>query len=72
MNITAEEFQAKRNTLIPRFRNDADKSGNDRRVEKVLHVSSEITVSFENLKAKCERTLNDGIMSVKKILQIIF
>ena len=68
MNITAEEFQAKCNTLIPRFRNDADKAGNDRRVEKVLHVSSEITVSFENLKAKCERTLNDGLMSVKKNL----
>lgn len=63
VNITAEELQAKGNTLIPRFRNDTDKPGNDRRVEKILHMPFDIIISFKNLKAKDEKILNDSIMS---------
>lgn len=70
VNITAEELQAKGNTLIPRFRNDTDKSGNDWRVEKVLHMPFAITISFKNLKAKDEKILNGSIMSIQ-ILQLI-
>lgn len=35
--------------MIPCFRNDADKPRNDWWVEKVLHMSFDITISFENL-----------------------
>lgn len=35
--------------MVPGFRNDADKSGNDGWVKKVLHLSFGITVSFKNL-----------------------
>lgn len=49
VNVTAEEFQAKRNTLVPCFRNDADKSGNDGWVKKVLRMSFGVTISFKNL-----------------------
>lgn len=49
VNITAEELQAKGDTLIPRFRDDSDKPGDDGRVEKVLHMSIDITISFKNL-----------------------
>lgn len=70
VNITAEELQAKGNTLIPRFRNDTDKPGNDWRVEKVLHMPFDITISFKNLKAKDEKILNGSIMSIR-ILQLI-
>lgn len=55
VNVTAEEFQAKRNTLVPCFRNDADKSGNDGRVKKVLRMSFGITISFKNLKGKHDK-----------------
>lgn len=57
--------------MIPCFRNDADKPRNDWWVEKVLHMSFDITISFENLKAKYEKILNVGTMGIK-ILQIIF
>lgn len=49
INVTAEEFQAKCNTLVPCFRNDSDKSGNDRWVEKVLHMPFGIAIPFKNL-----------------------
>ena len=65
VNITAKEFQAKCNTLIPCFRNDAYKPGDDWWVEKVLHMSSDIIISFENLKAKYEKLFNGDIMDME-------
>lgn len=56
--------------MIPRFRDDTDKPGNDRRVEKVLHMPFGITISFKNLKAKDEKILSGSIMSTQ-ILQLI-
>lgn len=70
VNITAEELQAKGNTLIPHFWDDTDKPGDDWRVEKVLHMPIDITISFKNLKAKNEKILNASIMSIH-ILQFI-
>lgn len=49
VNIAAKELQTKSNTVIPRFRNDADKPRNDWWVEKVLHMPFDIIVAFENL-----------------------
>lgn len=64
VNITAKEFQAKCYTLIPCFRNDADKPGNNRRVEKVLHMSFGVIISFENLKMKYKKIFDDGIVGI--------